>query len=62
MEYNNDIEEDVNLFDVVDSEDYEENEEKEFINDDEELDFENGSLDGYSEMLEDEDEESDILE
>lgn len=62
MEYNNDIEEDVNLFDVVDSEELEEDEENEFLNDDEELDFENGSLDGYTEMLEDEDEESDILE
>ena len=55
MEYNNDIEEDVNLFDVVDSEEYEANEENELKNDDEELDFENGSLDGYTEMLEAED-------
>ena len=32
MEYNNDIEEDVNLFDVVDSEEYEANEENELKN------------------------------
>ncbi len=61
MDTNNEIEEDVNLFDVVDS--------KELTDEDdipretaEELDFEKGSLDGYAEMVEAEDEESDILE
>ena len=61
MAFDNEIEEDVNLFDVVDS--------KELIDEDdipretdEELDFEKGSLDGYAEMVEAEDEESDILE
>ena len=61
MDFNKEIEEDVNLFDVVDS--------KELVDEEdipreteEELNFESASLDGYAEMVEAEDEESDILE
>ena len=61
MEFDNEIEEDVNLFDVVDSEELVD-EEDITPETDEELNFENGSLDGYTEMVEAEDEESDILE
>jgi len=61
MEFENEIEEDVNLFDVVDSEELVDEEDLPPETDDE-LDFENGSLDGYVEMVEAEDEESDILE
>ena len=61
MDFNNEIEEDINLFDVVDEVELKEDDE-EFKDPDDELDFENGSLDGYTEMVEAEDEESDILE
>ncbi len=61
MKLDNEIEDDVNLFDVVDSQELVDVEDAS-PESDKELDFENGSLEGYEEMVEAEDEESDILE
>ena len=61
MNFNEDIEEDSTLFDIVDSVELEE---EEFDVDDPvvELDFEREELDDLEEMMEKPDEDSDILE
>ena len=61
MNFNEDIEEDSTLFDIVDSVELEE---EEYNVDDpvEELDFEREELDDFEEMMEKPDEDSDILE
>ena len=61
MNFNEEIEEDSTLFDIVDS--VELNEEEGEVDDPiEELDFEREALDDLEEMMEKPDEESDILE
>jgi hypothetical protein len=61
VNFNEDIEEDSTLFDIVDSVELEE---EEYNVDDpvEELDFEREELDDFEEMMEKPDEDSDILE
>ncbi len=61
MKLDNEIEDDVNLFDVVDSQELVDVEDAP-PESDKELDFENNSFEGYEEMVEAEDKESDILE
>lgn len=61
MGFNEEIEEDSILFDIVDSIDFGD-EETGLTEHIEELDFEKAELDNYNKMLEDPDNESDILE
>ena len=62
MDLHNEIEEDVNLFDLVDDKELIDEDDKEFVEPDNELNFEKTSLEGYTEMLEQGDEDTDILE